>query len=152
MTPPSSTMHKPTWQWPLAYALTAITFLAMDVVWLSSTHAALYQPAIGHLMASTVDLTAAGLFYLLYIGGLLFFAVAPALATGRSTGALGRGAALGLLAYATYDLTNQATLRDWPWHVTAIDLVWGSVVSGTSAWAAALTLATCRRASRTSGR
>lgn len=142
-----STGAAPAWRWPLTYALTALVFLALDAVWLSSMHTALYQPAIGHLLSGTVDWTAAGLFYALYITGLLVFAVAPALSSGRWGIALGRGALFGLLAYATYDLTNQATLRDWPWRVTLADLAWGAFVSGTaSGLAARLTLATCRRA------
>lgn len=143
----------PVWRWPLAYALTAVIFLGMDAVWLSQANQALYQPAIGHLMASSVDWAAAALFYLLYIGGVVFFGEAPALQQGRSLVALGRGALFGLMAYATYDLTNQATMRDWPWSVTVMDLLWGSFASGVAAWAAtAVTLATCRRVSRTSGR
>ena len=140
----------PRWQLPVACACTAGVFLAMDAVWLTSTHARLYQPALGHLMSGGIDWIAAALFYAIYIAGLVVFAVQPALQARRPLVALGRGAALGLLAYATYDLTNQATLRGWPWHVTLIDLAWGSTVSGTASWAAAAI--TSRRASRTRGR
>jgi uncharacterized membrane protein len=141
----------------LAYLLTAVVFLAMDAVWLFSTATSLYRPALGHLMAQTVDWPAAGtaaaVFYALYVGGLVYFAVHPALVWRQASTALGRGALLGLLCYATYDLTNQATLRDWPWHITMIDLVWGATVSGVSSWAAAaIVLLTSRRANRTSGR
>lgn len=150
--PGSGPASAPIWRWPLAYGLTAVIFLGMDAVWLSQANQALYQPAIGHLMASSIDWAAAALFYLLYIGGMVFFGEAPALQQGRSLVALGRGALFGLMAYATYDLTNQATMRDWPWSVTVMDLLWGSFASGVAAWAAtALTLATCRRVSRTSG-
>jgi uncharacterized membrane protein len=72
-------------------------------------------------------------FYILYVAGILIFAVAPALASGRWTTALARGAMLGLLAYATYDLTNQATLRGWSSVVTIADLCWGTVLTGTAA-------------------
>lgn len=137
----------------LAYVLTGLVFLAMDAVWLSSTAAPLYRPALGHLMAPDVDWTAAAIFYAFYFGGLVYFAVHPALVWRHATTALGRGALLGLLCYATYDFTNQATLRDWPWHITLIDLVWGATISGVSSWAAAaIALATSRRANRTSGR
>lgn len=151
------TTRAPAWRWPLAWLLTAVVFLSMDAVWLSSTSAPLYQPGIGHLMASAVDWRAVVLFYPLYIAGLVVFAEAPALDGGAAhpvfRPALWRGGLLGLLAYATYDLTNQATLRDWPWALTLIDLVWGTVVSGVASGAgAALTAATCRRARRTSGR
>ncbi|WAC71735.1 DUF2177 family protein [Roseateles sp. SL47] len=143
----------PGWRWPLAYVTTAVVFLGMDAVWLSHASQALYQPAIGHLMATSVDWVAAALFYPLYIAGVVFFGEAPALLQGRSRVALWRGALFGLIAYGTYDLTNQATLKDWPWSVTMMDLVWGSFASGVAAWAGtALTLATCQRANRTSGR
>lgn len=138
------------WQLPLAYAVIAAVFLAMDGVWLASMNAVLYRPALGHLMAPTVDWPAAVLFYALYVAGLVFFAALPAR---RPMGALGRGAFFGLLAYATYDLTNQATLRDWPWRVTLADLAWGSIVSGVSALAGAAVLRlTSRRGRRGRGR
>lgn len=148
---PRHRVHHPhPWRWPLACAATAGVFLTMDAVWLVSTSQALYQPAIGHLMAAAVDWPAAVLFYALYIAGLVFFAVAPAR---RPLAALGRGVCLGVLAYGTYDLTNQATLRDWPWRVTLVDLLWGGTVSGVSAWAAAAVLrATSRPAPRSRGR
>lgn len=143
----------PSWRFPLAYLLTAGAFLAMDALWLMSANAALYRPAIGHLMGASVDWVAAALFYVGYLVGLVFFAVAPAIAAERPAPALMRGACLGLLAYGTYDLTNQATLRDWPWSLTTIDLAWGALVSGVSSCAAAAgTLATCRRARRATGR
>jgi uncharacterized membrane protein len=150
---PAAPAAAPLWRWPLAYGLTAVVFLAMDAVWLSNAYQKVYQPGIGHLMAPTVDWVAGAIFYLLYIGGVVFFGQAPALQQGRSLTALGRGALFGLMAYATYDLTNQATLKDWPWAITLMDLVWGSFASGVAAWAStALTLATCRRVNRTSGR
>lgn len=110
----------------LAFACTAACFLALDAAWLTTMGSRLYQPTIGHLMRPEVDWIAAGLFYVVYIGGLLGFAVAPSASVGE---AARRGAAFGLVAYATYDLTNQATLRDWPWMVTAADLAWGTAAS-----------------------
>jgi uncharacterized membrane protein len=152
-TSPMTARPHPSWRWPLAYVLTAVVFLAMDGVWLSATQATFYKPTIGHLMAPTIDWLAVALFYPLYLIGLVFFAVAPAVDASRAVAGFLRGGLFGLIAYATYDFTNQATLRDWPWQVTVIDLLWGAVVSGTaSGVAAALTLVTCRRASRTSGR
>ncbi|MCH7344022.1 DUF2177 family protein [Pelomonas sp. CA6] len=141
------------WRLPLACATTTVVFLTLDALWLTNTASALYRPALGHLMADSVDWKAALLFYAIYIAGLTVFALSPALAAGRPFAALGRGAMLGLLAYATYDLTNQATLRGWPWRVTLIDLAWGACVSSLSCWAgAALSAATCRPASPGSGR
>jgi uncharacterized membrane protein len=137
-------------QLSLAYAVIATVFLAMDAVWLVSMNAALYRPALGHLMAPAVDWPAAVLFYALYVAGLVFFAALPAR---RPMGALGRGVFLGLLAYGTYDLTNQATLRDWPWRVTLVDLAWGGTVSGVAACAGAAVLRlTSRRGRRGRGR
>lgn len=118
----------------IAYAVTAVVFLALDAVWLGTMADRLYRPAIGHLMASSFALAPAALFYVLYVAGIVFFAVSPAMGMRRPVlAALGLGALLGLLAYATYDLTNQATLKDWPWQVTLADLAWGSFVTGTSA-------------------
>ena len=122
----------------IAYLVTAVTFLALDAVWLTLTAERLYRPAIGHLMAPQFALAPAALFYLLYVAGVVVFAVAPALEARRPVvSALGHGALLGLLAYATYDLTNQATLKGWPWHVTVIDLAWGSFVTASAAAVAA---------------
>jgi uncharacterized membrane protein len=121
----------------VAYLSALLSFLLLDAVWLSLMGPRLYKPALGSLMASDVDWLAAVLFYAIYLAGLLVFAIAPALAEGAPGAALWRGAFFGLVAYATYDLTNQATLRDWPWAITVADLVWGSFVSGVSAWAAA---------------
>lgn len=120
--------------WPprriaLAYAAAALAFLALDAVWLTVMGQRLYRPAIGHLMHERFDLSAAAAFYLIYLAGVIVFVVTPAAST-RS--ALARGALFGLVAYATYDLTNQATLRDWPWHVTVIDLCWGASVTAAS--------------------
>lgn len=131
---------------PLAYVLTAATFLAMDAVWLTLATDWLYRPAIGHLMAPTVTWGAAVLFYALYIAGLVIFAVSP---SASPAGALGRGALLGLMAYGAYDLTNQATLQGWPWKVTLIDLVWGATVSGVSSAVSAAAIGRLNRRAST---
>jgi uncharacterized membrane protein len=111
---------------PATIAATVLPFLALDAAWLTLMGPRLYQPAIGHLMRLDVDWTAVALFYPVYLAGLLVLAVAPS----RSVrAALARGAFFGFVAYATYDLTNQATLRAWPWMVTAVDLCWGSFAS-----------------------
>nr|WP_235578277.1 DUF2177 family protein [Pseudorhodoferax sp. Leaf267] len=121
----------------IAYAVTAVVFLGLDAIWLGAMADRLYRPAIGHLMAPSFALAPAVIFYVLYVAGIVFFAVAPAQGMRRPVlAALGLGALLGLLAYATYDLTNQATLKDWPWRVTLADLAWGSFVTGVSAAAA----------------
>ena len=116
-----------------AYAIAALVFLLLDAVWLTTMASRLYRPAIGHLMRPDFDLTAAALFYALYLLGIVVFVVRSAGSTGQ---AFARGALFGLICYATYDLTNQATLVGWPWHVTLVDLAWGAFVTGSSAAAA----------------
>jgi len=113
----------------LAYAATLVAFLALDALWLTTMAQRLYRPAIGHLMREGFAWEPALLFYLLYILGLVVFGVTVGLARGKPAVAAGRCALFGLIAYATYDLTNQATLRDWPWVVTLADLAWGSFAS-----------------------
>lgn len=117
----------------IAYAATAAVFLALDAVWLSTMAERLYRPAIGQLMRERFAFGPALAFYAIYLAGVVVFAVAPALAGRRWQSALGLGALLGLLAYATYDLTNQATLKDWPWHLTLADLCWGTVATAVAA-------------------
>jgi uncharacterized membrane protein len=106
-----------------------VAFLALDAVWLTTMAERLYQPAIGHLMRPGFAWPPALAFYLLYILGLVVFGVATGAERGSAAVAAGRCALFGLVAYATYDLTNQATLRDWPWSVTFADLAWGTVAS-----------------------
>ncbi len=133
-------------QYAIAYVSTAVVFLALDAVWLGTMADRLYRPAMGSIMLERFALAPAAAFYLIYIAGVVVFAVAPALQSGRWTTALGYGAMLGLLAYATYDLTNQATLKDWSWTVTIADLCWGTFVTAVSAAAAArLTMAITAR-------
>jgi uncharacterized membrane protein len=105
-------------------------FLALDFVWLSTAAEIIYRPRLGAMLAENPDLGAALLFYLLYLAGLNIFVLRPALADG-SRGVL-RGAAFGLVAYGIYDLTNQATLANWPWTITIIDMAWGAVLTGVS--------------------
>lgn len=113
-----------------AIAAGVVVFLLMDAAWLSVMASRLYRPAIGHLMREDFDAWAAAAFYLVYFAGVAVFAIAPARSTRE---AWGRGAMFGFVAYATYDLTNQATLRDWAWHVTLADLAWGALVTSSGA-------------------
>jgi uncharacterized membrane protein len=122
----------------LLYVITLTVFFAIDMVWLGAVAKTFYRRQLGHLMAPKVVWPAAILFYLLFIAGLLVFAVRPALAAGAPIRALVLGAVLGLISYATYDLTNLATLKDWPLVVTVVDLVWGTVLGGTVSWLSAL--------------
>jgi uncharacterized membrane protein len=122
-------------QWIGGFIASGVGFLVCDVAWLSFAAGRIYRPRLGSLLRDDFALVPAVLFYGIYISGILLFAVAPALESGRWTTALGRGAALGFFAYATYDLTNQATLRGWSAMVTVIDLAWGTVLTGTAALA-----------------
>jgi uncharacterized membrane protein len=117
----------------IAYPVTAFVFLALDAVWLTTMADRLYRPALGRLMLDRFELAPAAAFYLVYLVGVVVFAVMPGLDSRRWTTSLGLGALLGLVAYATYDLTNQATLRDWPWRVTIADLCWGTLATGFAA-------------------
>lgn len=123
-------------QLAVAYALALACFLSLDACWLTLVGPHLYRPALEPHMATAIDWRAAALFYVLYIAGLLVFAIAPAIAADDAGKALRRGGLLGLFAYGTYDLTNQATLMGWPWSVTFADLAWGTFVSAVSSWAA----------------
>jgi uncharacterized membrane protein len=116
------------------YAITLVIFFAIDLVWLGVVAKNFYRQHIGHLMSPDVNWGAAALFYAVYIAGIVFFAIKPALEIGNAARALGYGAAFGFIAYATYDLTNQATMKDWPALVTVIDLAWGTVLTATVAF------------------
>jgi uncharacterized membrane protein len=115
------------------YAAGLISFLALDAIWLGTMVPRLYKPAMGDLVADPFQPVPAVIFYLIYAAGLAYFAIQPALASGKWSTALIAGAALGFVAYATYDLTNQATIRAWPMVITVVDLAWGTVASGLAA-------------------
>jgi uncharacterized membrane protein len=117
----------------VAFVVAAIVFLLLDLSWLTIMASRLYRPALEHVMREQFYAPAALAFYAIYFTGLVSFVVTPA---GGARTALARGALFGLVCYATYDLTNQATIVAWPWRVTLIDLAWGSFVSAVSAWAA----------------
>jgi uncharacterized membrane protein len=123
------------WAGARNYLVSLCVFLAIDMVWLLLIAKSFYAKYLGYLMAPKANLPAALVFYCLYVVGLLYFVINPALAKGTWTAALFPGLLFGLIAYATYDLTNLATIRDWPLLITAVDLVWGSAVSGATALA-----------------
>ena len=111
------------------YLATLVAFFAVDLVWLGLVARTFYRKYLGFLMAPKVNWPAALIFYLLFVVGILVFAVLPGLESGSLKTTLLRAALFGLIAYATYDLTNLATLKDWPLTVTIVDLVWGTAVS-----------------------
>ena len=118
------------------YLAALVCFLGLDACWLTLAGPHLYRPALDPHLATAVDWRAAALFYTLYIAGLVVFAIAPAIVAKDAALGLRRGGLLGMFAYATYDLTNQATMSDWPWSVTFADLAWGTFVSAVASWAA----------------
>ena len=120
------------------YFLTLAVFFMIDMIWLGVVSKGFYRRHLGPLMTTKVNWIAAILFYLLFIVGLLVFAIRPALVGGNPLQALFYGALLGLISYATYDLTNLATLRDWPVIVTIVDLIWGTVLGGVVSYISAL--------------
>lgn len=111
------------------YLAAAIVFFAVDFVWLTTATSRIYAPYLGDLLAPKPNLPVAAAFYLFYVVGLVALAIVPGLKEGALAGALWRGALFGLIAYATYDLTNLATLRDWPWQVSVIDMIWGTTLN-----------------------
>jgi uncharacterized membrane protein len=112
------------------YLITLAVFFLIDMVWLGVVAKGFYRRHLGSMLSPNVNWAAAILFYLLFIVGLLVFVIRPALVGGEPVKALFLGALLGLISYATYDLSNLATLKDWPLVVTIVDLVWGSVLGG----------------------
>ncbi len=114
--------------WKL-YLIALPVFFAIDMVWLGLVAKGFYRTQLGALTRERVGWAAAIVFYLLFIVGLVVFVVAPAMDDGSWLRALLYGALFGLIAYATYDLTNLATLRDWPLLVTVVDLIWGAVLA-----------------------
>lgn len=111
------------------YGITTAAFFALDFVWLTTANPRLYQPYLRDVLSPQPKLGVAAGFYLLYVVGIIALAVVPGLREGQVLGALWRGALFGLLAYATYDLTNLATVRDWPWQISVIDMVWGTALN-----------------------
>jgi uncharacterized membrane protein len=128
-----------------SYLAALVAFCGLDFVWLSFAGDAIYRPALGELLRNGFDAPAAFAFYLIYVFGLLFLSIRPA---ARLSQAMGRGAVYGLCAYATYDLTNQATLRHWPLSLSLVDMAWGTALSGVAAACGYFALA---MASRTTG-
>lgn len=111
------------------YFATLIAFFAIDMVWLTLVARTFYRKYLGFLLASSPNWLAAIIFYLLFIVGILVFVVVPGLEHNSLKTTLLRAALFGLITYATYDLTNLATVKDWPVLVTVVDLIWGTFLS-----------------------
>lgn len=119
------------------YLLTVPVFFAIDLLWLGIIARNFYQEQIGFLLGP-VNWVAAVIFYLLFIGGILFFAVLPAIEKQSLVSAIMLGALFGFFTYATYDFTNLATLKDWPILVSIVDVIWGTVLTASVATASYL--------------
>lgn len=119
-----------------AYLSTLVVFLLCDMAWLGTMASRLYRPTLGDIMLGSPNLSAAAAFYLIYPVGLVIFAVLPALKSGNLLQATLSGALLGFFTYMTYDLTNQATLRNWTSQLSVLDIGWGTVLGAISATAA----------------
>lgn len=111
------------------FAIALPVFFAIDMIWLGLVAKDFYRAQIGTLMKTDVNWTAAIIFYLIFIAGLVVFVISPAVEKGSWTHALLFGALFGFVCYATYDLTNLAVAKDWPLLVTIVDLVWGAVLA-----------------------
>lgn len=131
-----------------AYVATFVVFIAIDFVWLSSTANVLYKPVLKDILLTDFRLVPAIVFYLLFPLGLVIFGVTAGIRGGNWSDALLYGALFGFFAYATYDLTNQATLRNWETKLTVIDMIWGSFISGTASTAGYLISGWIERAMR----
>jgi uncharacterized membrane protein len=114
----------------ITYLVTVPVFFVIDMLWLGVIAKPIYNKYLGYIMAENVKWGSAITFYLLFILGLVFFAIYPALVGGSFWKAVLYGALFGFFAYMTYELTNHAIIRDWPWQIVIIDIVWGTVLGG----------------------
>jgi uncharacterized membrane protein len=117
------------------YLVALVVFFSIDLFWLGIIAKNLYVQEIGYIMADKVKWGPAILFYAIYISALVFFAVQPALQEGKWLSALLYGGFFGFVCYATYDLTNLATLKGWPLKIVVYDLLWGTFISGITSFA-----------------
>ena len=111
------------------YLIALVIFVIIDGIWLGFIAKDLYRKELGHLLASNPNWTAAVIFYLLFLIGLVYFVINPGIEKESIMTVVISGALFGLLTYATYDLTNLATLKEWPLKITIIDLIWGTSLS-----------------------
>ena len=115
--------------WLAYFAVTFVVFMGIDLIWLGFVAKNIYSKYLGYLMAPQVNWLAALVFYVIFIIGVLYFVIAPSLVDRDFTQLVIRAMLFGFMTYATYDLTNLATVRDWPITITIIDLIWGTTLS-----------------------
>jgi uncharacterized membrane protein len=113
----------------IAYGATGLVFGALDAIWLTVVGGRLYRPLLGDILAPKVAIVPAVAFYAIYLFGIVFLAIAPGLREGSTMRTVTSALVLGIVAYATYDLTNQATLRTWSTVITLADIGWGAFVT-----------------------
>lgn len=111
------------------YLIALPVFFVIDMIWLGLVAKNFYREQIGFLIRTDVNWIAAVIFYLIFIFGLVFFVIMPAIESGSWVKAIAVGALFGFITYATYDLTNLATMKDWPLLVTIVDLIWGAFLA-----------------------
>lgn len=116
------------------FTITLVVFLVVDMVWLAGIAKKFYRKELGALMRARPNGLAAALFYLIYTAGLVYFVIQPTALDGTALRAFLRGAGFGFVAYCTYDLTNLAVIENWPLKITVIDILWGSVATGITAF------------------
>lgn len=120
-------------QYIISYITTLAALLILDFLWLGIIAKNFYQKNLAGLLAANMNWTVVGVFYILYAAGIIFFAVKPAQEINSVAKAMAYGALFGFFCYATYNLTNLATLKDWPKTVMATDIIWGSLMTGLAA-------------------
>jgi len=125
-------------QFAIAYIASLVTFLVIDAIWLGLVAKAFYAAQLGPLMRDDVLFIPAGIFYLLYSAGIVLLAVRPSQPDLSLTNVALYGAVVGFIAYGTYDVTNLATLKNWPPLMSAVDLIWGTAISSLVAVAGAV--------------
>lgn len=113
----------------ISYLLTTLVFLAIDLLWLGVLAKELYKKHLSHYLSDQVNWTAALIFYALFIVGIFIFAILPSVEKGSIGRAIIMGGLFGFFTYATYDLTNLATLKDWPLTIVFVDIIWGTVLT-----------------------
>lgn len=123
-------------KWIVAYVAAAISFGVLDALWLRWAAPNLYRPVIGEIMARDLRVGAAAAFYVIYIAGMVWFAVRPGIASGQVSTAMLNGALLGALCYATFDLTSQAVMKVWSTQISMMDIAWGAFATAMAAGAA----------------
>lgn len=119
-------------KWITAYVVAAIAFGILDSIWLRWAGPNLYRPVIGEIMADDFRVAPAAAFYLIYLAGMVWFAIKPGIESGQITTAILNGALLGALCYATFDLTSQAVFKVWATHVSVADIIWGAFATATA--------------------